>query len=177
MNLVKNFVNLLSFVHLLINFFFTEQNTLPENSKAVLEEDLFKVIDLAKPLKRKSKCLFKDSEEPSVLAQFDNNLCLEDKSSDCVSEESSMFKEINEKFELVKNSKSDDNENYISLNDSDLEMMVKKKLGSEESEDIWSEHSKTVLNYSTTKGNCLSVTYTPLFAFFTVITNLVYGLT
>lgn len=129
-----------------------------------------KIIDLAKSQKSSKKCernfkSINDSVDGLVLNQFSNNLCIKDNSPviqsqdlsdivDCVSDEKSLFKDINKKYEqLMKDHpKYESNENYLDLEDNDLEKFVESRMEQSEHIDIWESHSKEVLDRKRIKG-------------------------
>lgn len=130
-----------------------------------------KIIDLANPQKpsKKEDVNYKtlnNSVDALVINQFSNNLCLKDNSPviesqdvsdivECGSDEKSLFKDINVKYEQYlknENSKSDNNESFLDLEDSALEKFVSNRMEHADQLDIWESHSKEVLDHTRSKG-------------------------
>lgn len=142
-----------------------------EETDAILNEDLIKIIDLANPQNTSEKVYQNrfnyggNCVDSQVLNEFSNNLCLEDKlpvnkiqdseKVRCFSDSKSLFKEINERYEqfVRDNQKSESNENFMDMDDTDLENFVESRMNKSEENDIWDEHSKQVLEHAKCKGN------------------------
>lgn len=124
---------------------------------------MFKIIDLTKKpnIKRKTNRVINFKTESDSANDFDK---IDSGISDNYefSEENSLFKELNEKFENF-NKNSDNSENFLTFT-SEEKVMIKSKLSEDmETSDVFREQSREIENYTSTTGTGILFLIMPLF--------------